>query len=353
MRQDNAYLVCRACLCVVGLILFSEKVWSAPRKIPGAAKPAADSGAPPIVPRPRVGPPFSQYAPGVSDQPNQPIPPVPYMPPPPPHFPIAAPRPVFRVREVKPFARRRARPRPEIFLTTPERGYRSRFFPPPEMMKASAGPLPESGISEELLSLQTVNREAENDAAVSEHEYKNELLKVEIHRKLHQGAEALYKRKVISEIAYEECRTRLVKSEYRTEELKHRAIEFKTEVAINAWKFSKATGKGAKLLDLAKSYAVLWEARLAKMKAVEGQAKAEYDFTLLVLKKDELLNRTKAVSLESVLHAQKDFDEAQTVWRLSKELVGNNARSYQDSLAAVKSIEQDEARVRSIESSGL
>jgi hypothetical protein len=220
-------------------------------------------------------------------------------------------------------------------------------------VKAVNGVESPPGLDEQTLSLQTLLREAENDAVVTEHEYRNEQTKLDIYRKLHQGAIALRKKQVISELAYEESRTRLIKTEHRVEELKQRAKEFHLEVAIDQWKYAKTIGGESPLVELAKLYADLWQTRSEKLRAAELQAKAEYDYTSLVLQKNQALSRSRAVTLEAVLYAQRDFEEASTVWHLAKVLTEKNTRAYEASVAALKKIEQGDTRLRPLEELGL
>lgn len=315
----------------------------------GAAKPPPKPMEPPqnkgggdfTPPPPPVFPMFPQIGGGNGGggggggEPEHP-PVIVHHPPPPPPKPIEE----FKIKEKKPVVVKPPHRRHPLFITHIERVYRSNvFFNENEARRDSNVTI---AVSEAILSLETSVRESQNDVLAAKHEYESDLLKVETTKQIHEMNSRLYAKNVLTRQSFEESLAKLKKITHRVDEARARWKEFEAEVVINKWKLAQVKGATVSLIDKAKSYATLWEARLDKVKAAEGQAKAEYDYWSIVYDMQNKLYKASATSKEELINTQKELDEAGVVWKLAKVLIDNNSRFLDEARMSVKLAEQGE-----------
>ncbi len=226
--------------------------------------------------------------------------------------------------------------RPALFYTSAESFARSGVFFKP---RAESDAVP-GVISEAIIGMVTTLRESENDVQATKHEYESDLEKVETTRQLHAQNDALYRKNVIPKQTFEESFTALKKAVDKAEGAKARWMEYEAEVAINRWRLAQAKGETVTLVDKAKSHLRLWEARLAKVKAAENEAKAGFDYALLSYDIVKALEKTHAASRADVISAQRDWEEGVVLLKLAKKLVDRNTAHVEEAKDAVKQAER-------------
>ena len=229
--------------------------------------------------------------------------------------------------------------RNRLYYASFERQYRSGVFAPRTAVAAAFAQEKSDVPSAMTLSLETLLRESKNDVLSSKHEYESDLIKIEENKLLHQAVDTLHTNKVISEQQYQESLSNLIKSQAKADESRYRVAEYKNEVAINEMKLAASKGDPISLVDLAKHYVDLWQNRVGKIKAAEGQAKAEYDYLLIAYKMAVALVSKGAMSKEELIRAKAAFDEADVVLRLARELLELNTKFADDARDSLKRLE--------------
>lgn len=236
--------------------------------------------------------------------------------------------------------KRRKRSRPPLFVTRYEKIYRSGIFFR-TVDNDDTGP---SKVTEALLTVQTFLREAMNDALAARHEYENDQQRFKIEEQLYQQKLELYQKKVITGQAYEDAHAQLQKFSAKLEESKGRLAEFEAEVEIGSWKLSELNGSPPKsMVEKAQSYVHLWEARVTKTRGATLQAKAERDYQALAYDKWQTLFKRKIATQGDVLNYQRDYQEAEIVWKLAQKLLEQNTRFLEEAKETAKKAEANES----------
>ncbi|MBI1860594.1 MAG: hypothetical protein HYR96_06730 [Deltaproteobacteria bacterium] len=230
--------------------------------------------------------------------------------------------------------------KPALFMTTYEGLRRSTLFGKPDPLLADS-----LAMSELILTLETVRREALDDIVTSTFEHQGNLLKIETNRRLHEKNERLKAlgNGTISQQEYDESLARLMRARRHATVSQWRTEEFKTDLKITDLKLARIKGEPFELLDLAKAYARLWEIRLNKVTAQQAEAQVDFDLQTAAYNRLKLLLEKKAVSEADAIHAQIDYEQAEVVMKLAAELVAQIAKFHGDALEIVKQLEHSNA----------
>jgi len=237
--------------------------------------------------------------------------------------------------------------RSPAFVTSGEVVYRSGpyFLPISTAEKA--------GLSDQSLTIDTVEKEAENDALISRYEYQNDLQVLNANRLLHAQVDALYKKGVIPQQEYDQSLSTVKKSEGKAEESKNRWAEYEAEMAISQLRLSQTQGKVVPLSEIAQAYAHLWEVRVAKAKAAVMEASADYDYTSAVYERYKALKASypPSVTDSDLINYQKEASQSYIILSLAKEAVTQNTKFFGEASDHVATVEKFEAEA-AVQNSG-
>ncbi len=199
-------------------------------------------------------------------------------------------------------------------------------------------------VNNQSLAMDTLEKEAENDALISRREYENNLQMVNINQRLHAQIQQEYSKGAIPRQTFDESATRLAKSIAQAEESKSKWAEFEAEVAIDRLRLAQAQGTVIALSEIAKAYTNLWDARVSKAKSGRDEAQADSDYFASVLAMYQRLRPQNAVSLTELLQSQRDAEQSAIVLKLAEDLVDQNQKFYESSLENQRMAEQMEAQ---------
>lgn len=273
-------------------------------------------------------PPTSQPAQGGGEEPHAPV----FVPAPPPE-PVKVP--TYKPFE-RPLRKKESEPRRVLIPGRGKYGYRS--------AASFEGVTPAGQTNDYLLFLQTLLREAENDALIAKHEHDVDLINVEQNRSLHAMNEKLLVSKAVTPMDFEQTRAKLRKSEFKSDESKAREQEYIAEQELTKIRIEQTKGKQISLGTLARAYARIWEVRVDKVIAVESQARVDWEYFRYAADIQRGLYVKHVATKEDVIRADRDVEDAAVVLRLATKLREQNKRNWNEALESAS--EADKAAER-------
>lgn len=228
--------------------------------------------------------------------------------------------------------------RQPIFRKRGEINYRSLALPkPPRVDSGDTVNNFEEERKDLVMTIRNHQKEAENDMLVSKFQYESDLKMVDINKRLHAQIAKLYEQKTISLQEFKLSLTKVLRSEWRTQESKYRVDEFQAEVEIDEIRLRQLAGEHLPPTELAQAFVRLWEARILKYQGSVGQAQVDNDYLAFSFALVKTLQKKNAASEQETIRAQRDAEESNVILELAKNLLEQTKKFYDEAVEAAQS----------------
>ncbi|MBY0370924.1 hypothetical protein K2X33_09575 [bacterium] len=230
----------------------------------------------------------------------------------------------------KPFVVEAIRARPTLFYTRGESAVRTSPIFRPAGIKIAIKNKDDRLVTEQVITLETMKREAEIDVIKAQHEHEADEKLAKTTGELHAQMAALVGTNAVSRFEFENSRARLIRTQWKAVESGHKIQELQAEIDIDTLKLDKARGQTVMPSKLAGAYAQLWRSRHERAKALEQMGAAEYYFLKFVYDVNVNLKGQTYASETELLRAQRDAEESEVIWKLAKALVVKTEESSKE-----------------------